>query len=147
MAGNIIPAIATANAIVAGTAVLRALRVLRGQWSACPAVFLRAKTNHRGHVLVPEKCMYTSYHMFCEWLDDHIRNSLIYTLIRLWRGGVELVFWNTRINTIVFLFGNFLGFNYEWLQYRLHTMEARRSKNLYWVCHLVVPLNNKYAIG
>jgi ubiquitin-like 1-activating enzyme E1 B len=41
MAGNIIPAIATTNAIVAGFIVMRALNLLRDDWSQCSNVFLR----------------------------------------------------------------------------------------------------------
>lgn len=55
MAGNIIPAIATANAIVAGLAVLRAQAVLRGDIQTCTSVYLRPKVNHRGQLFVPEK--------------------------------------------------------------------------------------------
>lgn len=41
MAGNIIPAIATTNAIVAGFIVMRALNLLRNDWDSCTNVFLR----------------------------------------------------------------------------------------------------------
>jgi ubiquitin-like 1-activating enzyme E1 B len=41
MAGNIIPAIATTNAIVAGFIVMRALNLLRNDWERCTNVFLR----------------------------------------------------------------------------------------------------------
>ncbi|XP_075978519.1 ubiquitin-like activating enzyme 2 [Anticarsia gemmatalis] len=57
MAGNIIPAIATANAIVAGLAVLRAQSVLRGELDTCTSVYLRPKVNHRGQLFVPEKTL------------------------------------------------------------------------------------------
>ncbi|XP_011568472.2 SUMO-activating enzyme subunit 2 [Plutella xylostella] len=57
MAGNIIPAIATANAIVAGLAVLRAQAALREQLDACTSVYLRAKLNHKGQLFVPEKTL------------------------------------------------------------------------------------------
>lgn len=57
MAGNIIPAIATANAIVAGLAVLRAQAVLAGHVHACSSVYLRPKVNHRGQLFVPEKTL------------------------------------------------------------------------------------------
>ncbi|KAI8426546.1 hypothetical protein MSG28_005343 [Choristoneura fumiferana] len=57
MAGNIIPAIATANAIVAGLAVLRAQAVLSGDIESCSSVYLRPKVNHRGQLFVPEKTL------------------------------------------------------------------------------------------
>lgn len=55
MAGNIIPAIATANAIVAGLAVLRAQAVLKEEIENCTSVYLRPKVNHRGQLFVPER--------------------------------------------------------------------------------------------
>ncbi|XP_063535377.1 SUMO-activating enzyme subunit 2 [Cydia strobilella] len=57
MAGNIIPAIATANAIVAGLAVLRAQAILAGHIHTCSSVYLRPKVNHRGQLFVPEKTL------------------------------------------------------------------------------------------
>lgn len=41
MAGNIIPAIATTNAIIAGFIVMRAISLLRKSWTTCSNVFLR----------------------------------------------------------------------------------------------------------
>ncbi|XP_060819831.1 SUMO-activating enzyme subunit 2 [Bombus pascuorum] len=55
MAGNIIPAIATTNAIVAGLVVLHAFRILENNLKACKSVYLRSKMNHRNQLLVPEK--------------------------------------------------------------------------------------------
>lgn len=55
MAGNIIPAIATTNAIVAGLVVLHAFRILENNLKACRSVYLRSKLNHRNQLLVPEK--------------------------------------------------------------------------------------------
>ncbi|XP_025202580.1 SUMO-activating enzyme subunit 2 [Melanaphis sacchari] len=55
MAGNIIPAIATANAIIAGQIVIHALRILRGKYERCQSVFLRGMPNHKGAVLVKDK--------------------------------------------------------------------------------------------
>ncbi|XP_072947217.1 SUMO-activating enzyme subunit 2 [Epargyreus clarus] len=57
MAGNIIPAIATANAIVAGLAVLRTQTVLRGELDKATSVYLRPKVNHRGQLFVPERTL------------------------------------------------------------------------------------------
>lgn len=61
MAGNIIPAIATANAVVAGLAVLRAQAILKGEIETCTSVYLRPKVNHRGQLFVPEKSKIVLY--------------------------------------------------------------------------------------
>jgi len=53
MAGNIIPAIATTNAVVAGLLVLEAIKVLDGRSSECRMVFLTRAPNPRGRVMVP----------------------------------------------------------------------------------------------
>ncbi|XP_060848216.1 SUMO-activating enzyme subunit 2 [Rhopalosiphum padi] len=55
MAGNIIPAIATANAIIAGQIVIHALRILSGKYERCQTVFLRKMPNHKGGLLVKDK--------------------------------------------------------------------------------------------
>lgn len=55
MAGNIIPAVATANAIVGGQIVMHALRALRGQYERCQSVYLRELPNHKGGFLVRDK--------------------------------------------------------------------------------------------
>ncbi|XP_077291435.1 ubiquitin-like activating enzyme 2 [Arctopsyche grandis] len=55
MAGNIIPAIATTNAIVAGIVVMHAFNVLMNQLEKCQSVYLRLKPNHRGQLFVPDR--------------------------------------------------------------------------------------------
>ncbi|XP_043471679.1 SUMO-activating enzyme subunit 2 [Leptopilina heterotoma] len=55
MAGNIIPAIATTNAIIAGVVVLHAFRILEDNLKECRSVYLRLKMNHRNQLLVAEK--------------------------------------------------------------------------------------------
>ncbi|KAH0533745.1 SUMO-activating enzyme subunit 2 [Cotesia glomerata] len=55
MAGNIIPAIATTNAIIAGVVILHAFRILTGNLKACKSVYLRPRPNHRNQFLVPER--------------------------------------------------------------------------------------------
>lgn len=55
LAGNIIPAIATANAMIAGQIVIHALRILSGKYVRCQSVFLRELPNHKGQVLVKDK--------------------------------------------------------------------------------------------
>ncbi|XP_030371975.1 SUMO-activating enzyme subunit 2 [Scaptodrosophila lebanonensis] len=55
MAGNIIPAIATTNAITAGISVLRAFSVLEGKFDQCKAVYARLRLNPRNQFLVPDK--------------------------------------------------------------------------------------------
>ncbi|XP_001354264.2 SUMO-activating enzyme subunit 2 [Drosophila pseudoobscura] len=54
MAGNIIPAIATTNAITAGISVMRAFNVLEAKWEQCKAVYARLRPNGRGQFLVPD---------------------------------------------------------------------------------------------
>ncbi|XP_030572590.1 SUMO-activating enzyme subunit 2-A [Drosophila novamexicana] len=54
MAGNIIPAIATTNAITAGISVLRAFSVLQAKWEQCKAVYARLRLNGRNQFLVPD---------------------------------------------------------------------------------------------
>lgn len=55
MAGNIIPAIATANAMVASLVVFQAVNVLSGNVKACRTVYLRREPNHKGAILAPER--------------------------------------------------------------------------------------------
>ncbi len=57
MAGNIIPAIATANAVVASLVVFQAVNVLNGNVKACRTVYLRRKPNHKGEILHVEKAL------------------------------------------------------------------------------------------
>jgi ubiquitin-like 1-activating enzyme E1 B len=54
MAGNIIPAIATTNAVIAGLIVLRAFQVLQKQFDKCKTVYLQSMVNPRGLNIVPE---------------------------------------------------------------------------------------------
>ncbi|XP_012688589.1 SUMO-activating enzyme subunit 2 isoform X1 [Clupea harengus] len=53
MAGNIIPAIATTNAIIAGLIVLEGLKILSGQMDKCRTIFLNKQPNPRKKLLVP----------------------------------------------------------------------------------------------
>ncbi|XP_068595396.1 SUMO-activating enzyme subunit 2 [Brachionichthys hirsutus] len=53
MAGNIIPAIATTNAVIAGLIVLEALKILSGQLESCRTIFLNKHPNLRKKLLVP----------------------------------------------------------------------------------------------
>ncbi|XP_044290116.1 SUMO-activating enzyme subunit 2 isoform X3 [Varanus komodoensis] len=53
MAGNIIPAIATTNAIIAGLIVLEGLKILSGKIDQCRAIFLNKQPNPRKKLLVP----------------------------------------------------------------------------------------------
>ena len=53
MAGNIIPAIATTNAIIAGLIVLEGMKILDGKIENCKTVYLNRKMNPRKRILVP----------------------------------------------------------------------------------------------
>ncbi|XP_029290705.1 SUMO-activating enzyme subunit 2 isoform X2 [Cottoperca gobio] len=53
MAGNIIPAIATTNAVIAGLIVLEALKILSGELESCRTIFLNKCPNLRKKLLVP----------------------------------------------------------------------------------------------
>uniref|UniRef100_A0A1I7XNY6 ThiF domain-containing protein n=1 Tax=Heterorhabditis bacteriophora TaxID=37862 RepID=A0A1I7XNY6_HETBA len=54
MAGNIIPAIATTNAMVAGMMVIEALKVISGDMSKLRTVFITRNPNPRGKILVEQ---------------------------------------------------------------------------------------------
>jgi ubiquitin-like 1-activating enzyme E1 B len=55
MAGNIIPAIATTNAITSGFVVLHALKILEKKFENCQSVYVRSLPNPRNQIFVPEK--------------------------------------------------------------------------------------------
>ena len=54
MAGNILPAIATTNAVIAGCIVMEALKILNKQEDKCKTVYLRRQPNPRKKILVTE---------------------------------------------------------------------------------------------
>ena len=49
MAGNIIPAIATTNAIISGVIVMQALNILSGKLDKCKTVSVEIKLAHSNH--------------------------------------------------------------------------------------------------
>lgn len=57
IAGNIIPAIATTNAMIAGLVVLHAFRVLADEYKKCLSIYLRQHPNHRNMILVPDRSL------------------------------------------------------------------------------------------
>uniref|UniRef100_A0A1A9VN27 SUMO-activating enzyme subunit n=1 Tax=Glossina austeni TaxID=7395 RepID=A0A1A9VN27_GLOAU len=57
MAGNIIPAIATTNAITAGIVVLKTMKILLKDFNKCKSVYMRLRQNPRQQLLVPEKTL------------------------------------------------------------------------------------------
>jgi len=54
MAGNIIPAIATVNAVTAGLIVLQAVNIAKGQLKCCREISLRAKIA-QGNLIIPSR--------------------------------------------------------------------------------------------
>lgn len=57
MAGNIVPAIATSNAMVAALVVLTALNVLRGKLEQCQTVYVRDFTTPVGYFIARERSL------------------------------------------------------------------------------------------
>lgn len=57
IAGNIVPAIATTNAIVAGLAVLHAFRVLGEEYEKCNTTYVRQKSSSAKTVLMTESVL------------------------------------------------------------------------------------------
>lgn len=55
MAGNIIPAIATTNAITAGIVVMRAFNVLQENYEQCQSVYIRLRMNPRNQIFIPDR--------------------------------------------------------------------------------------------
>lgn len=55
MAGNIIPAIATTNAITAGMVVLHSFKVLQERFENCPNVYMRLRPNARNQIITADK--------------------------------------------------------------------------------------------
>ncbi|KAK4877132.1 hypothetical protein RN001_009638 [Aquatica leii] len=54
IAGNIIPAIATTNAMIAGLVVLISFRALAENYDQCQSIYLRQKSVHSNIILAPE---------------------------------------------------------------------------------------------
>lgn len=59
MAGNIIPAIATTNAITAGLVVMHTFKVLQQQFEKCLTVYVRLVLNPRNQLFVPERSKFS----------------------------------------------------------------------------------------
>ncbi|GJQ76990.1 Nhe1 [Trypoxylus dichotomus] len=57
IAGNIVPAIATTNAIAAGLVVLHAFRVLGKEYEKCPPIYIRQKSSSAKTVLMTESML------------------------------------------------------------------------------------------
>ncbi|EDO46454.1 predicted protein [Nematostella vectensis] len=53
MAGNIIPAIATTNAVISGIIVMQGLNILAGKLDKCKTIYLNRQPNPRKRILVP----------------------------------------------------------------------------------------------
>lgn len=74
MAGNIIPAIATTNAITAGLVVMRAFNVLLEQYELCQSVYVRLRLNPRNQIFVPDRGMYSLSQLFLVFFYQFTRN-------------------------------------------------------------------------
>lgn len=57
MAGNIIPAIATTNAITAGFVVMHTFNILMDQIEKCQSVYMRLRPNGRNQLFVPDRVL------------------------------------------------------------------------------------------
>lgn len=55
MAGNIIPAIATTNAITAGFVVMHAFKALQKKYENCQTVYVRLRPNARNQIFCPDR--------------------------------------------------------------------------------------------
>lgn len=77
MAGNIIPAIATTNAITAGIVVMRAFNVLQEEYDKCQSVYVRLRLNPRNQIFVPDR---SKFEFTIECLAN--RGSLVFLLLR-----------------------------------------------------------------
>ena len=65
IAGNIIPAIATSNAIIAASIVVELQKIVQGRFEDCRQVYLNGKLGLTGKMLVPNRlvsfCMYGGF--------------------------------------------------------------------------------------
>ena len=61
MAGNIIPAIATTNAIIAGVIVMHGLLVLQDQMDKCNTIYLNRSASISVFSVVLNSCLLTSF--------------------------------------------------------------------------------------
>lgn len=108
MAGNIIPAIATTNACVAGMIVIEALKVIRGELGKSRWVFIARAPNPRGKILVDEvpykpnpKCYVCSEKgevivkmNLNEMLVKHFRNNILINTLNMISPDVMDLFTN-----------------------------------------------------
>ena len=98
MAGNIIPAIATTNAVIAGCIVMEGLKILNDQFDKCKTVYLRTKPNARKKILVTEclcppnpKC-----YVCCDKPEVNVKLNLNTFTIKVWKHkftGIKFIFY------------------------------------------------------
>lgn len=66
MAGNIIPAIATTNAVIAGLIVLEGLKILSGELESCRTVSLLLSFFSSGSYMTLDTCVRTAFGFRCQ---------------------------------------------------------------------------------
>lgn len=57
MAGNIIPAVASTNAITAGLVLIKVFQILRNQINDCVSIYVRINPNSRNQLLAPDRTL------------------------------------------------------------------------------------------
>lgn len=75
MAGNIIPAIATTNAITAGIVVMHTFKVLQELYDQCQSVYIRLRLTGRNKLFDPDKGSELCFRFYFFVVDDFMSLS------------------------------------------------------------------------